>query len=404
MRRRCRSSSASSTRSMTCGGSCAGSAMRWQCSPATCRTPSGVRCLLREDRKSRTTDRVEAAIVKRPRNGQNRNSAPSYREGAVQLNRDELVRAYRDMVTIRRFAERVQEEFSKGGIPGFVHLYAGEEAAAVGVCSHLGPRDYIASTHRGHGHSIAKGCDVALMMQELFAKKTGLCGGKGGSMHIADLDHGMLGANGIVGGGPPLVVGAALTAKTLRRDTVAVSFTGDGGSNQGTTFEAMNMAVVLKLPAIFVFENNQYGEGTAHDYAVGSRDIAGRAAGFGLPGVKVSGDDFFEVHEAAREAVERARAGGGPSAIEVDTCRFYGHHSGDAQLYRGKDEVRRLREERDCLKHFRRRVGEAALLEMTELDAVDAEIAALIDRAVETARAVGPPAEADLLTDVYVSY
>ena len=223
-------------------------------------------------------------------------------------------------------------------------------------------------------------------------------------MHIADLDRGMLGANGIVGGGPPLVVGAALTAKTLGRDTVAVSFTGDGGSNQGTTFEAMNMAVVLKLPAIFVFENNQYGEGTPHDYAVGSRDIAGRAAGFGLPSVKVNGDDFFEVHEAAREAVERARAGGGPSAIEVDTCRFYGHHSGDAQLYRGKDEVRRLRDERDCLKHFRRRVGEAGLLEGAALDAVEGEVAALIDRAVEMARAALPPAEADLLSDVYVSY
>ncbi len=227
----------------------------------------------------------------------------------MQLSREELLKAYRDMATIRQFEERVQDEFSKGGIPGFVHLYAGEEASAVGVCMHLGPQDQIASTHRGHGHSIAKGCDPVLMMQELFAKKTGLCGGKGGSMHIADLDRGMLGANGIVGGGPPLVVGAALTAKTLGRNTVAVSFTGDGGSNQGTTFEAMNMAVVLKLPAIFVFENNQYGEGTPFEYAVGSRDIAGRAAGFGLPSVKVSGDDFFAVHEAAREAVERARDG-----------------------------------------------------------------------------------------------
>jgi len=322
----------------------------------------------------------------------------------VQLSREELVRAYRDMVTIRRFEERVQEEFSKGGIPGFVHLYAGEEAAAVGVCMHLGPQDYIASTHRGHGHSIAKGCDPTLMMQELFAKKTGLCGGKGGSMHIADLDHGMLGANGIVGGGPPLVIGAALTAKTLGRNTVAVSFTGDGGSNQGTTFEAMNMAVVLKLPVIFVFENNQYGEGTPYEYAVGSRDIAGRAGGFGLPSVKVSGDDFFAVHEAAREAVERARNSEGPSAIEVDTCRFYGHHSGDAQLYRGKDEVRRLRDERDCLKHFRRRVSEAGLLEAQELNRVESEVAALIDRAVELARAAPPPDTEALLRDVYVSY
>jgi pyruvate dehydrogenase E1 component alpha subunit len=323
---------------------------------------------------------------------------------AMQLGRDELIRAYRSMATIRRFEERVQEEFSKGGIPGFVHLYAGEEASAVGMCMHLGPTDYIASTHRGHGHSIAKGCDVAGMMQELFAKKGGLCGGKGGSMHIADLDVGMLGANGIVGGGPPLVVGAALTAKTLGTGKVAVCFSGDGASNQGTTFEALNMAVVLKLPAVFVFENNQYGEGTGFAYHCGSADIAGRAAGFGMPAVKVDGDDFFAVHEAAREAVERARNGGGPSAIEVDTCRFYGHHSGDAQLYRGKDEVKDLRENRDCLKHFRARVGEAALLDTADLDAVDQEVEDLITRAVATARAGDPPDEAELLTDVYVSY
>ncbi len=308
------------------------------------------------------------------------------------------------MATIRRFEERVQDEFSKGGIPGFVHLYAGQEASAVGVCSHLGDGDVIASTHRGHGHSIAKGCDVNGMMLELFGRQGGLCGGKGGSMHIADLDRGMLGANGIVGGGPPLVVGAALTAKTLGRNTVAVAFTGDGASNQGTTFEALNMAVVLQLPAIFVFENNQYGEGTGAAYAVGSHDIAGRARGFGLPAVKVSGDDFFAVHEAAREAIERARSGGGPSAIEVDTCRFYGHHSGDAQLYRAKDETRRLREERDCLKHFRRRVESAGLLEASELDAVETEVASLIDQAVAAAQAAPPPDPAALLTDVYVSY
>jgi pyruvate dehydrogenase E1 component alpha subunit len=322
----------------------------------------------------------------------------------LQISHEALIKSYRDMVTIRRFEERVQEEFSKGGIPGFVHLYAGQEASAVGVCSHLGPKDYIASTHRGHGHSIAKGCDVAGMMAELFARKDGLCGGKGGSMHIADLDRGMLGANGIVGGGPPLVVGAALTAKTLGTGTVAISFTGDGGSNQGTTFEAMNMAVVLKLPAIFVFENNGYGDYTGASYAVGSGNIAGRAAGFGLPASKVSGDDFFAVHEVAREAVERARGGGGPSAIEVDTCRFYGHHSGDAQLYRGKDEVRRLREDRDCIKNFRQRVAEVSLLESSELDAVDDEVASLIDAAVAAARAGAPPDAAALLTDVYVSY
>src|SRR5215469_15361340 len=309
----------------------------------------------------------------------------------MQLNREELIRAYRSMATIRRFEERVQEEFSKGGIPGFVHLYAGEEASAVGMCMHLGPKDYIASTHRGHGHSIAKGCDVVGMMQELFGKAGGLCGGKGGSMHIADLNEGMLGANGIVGGGPPLVVGAALTAKTLGNGNVAVCFSGDGASNQGTTFEALNMAVVLQLPAVFVFENNQYGEGTGFSYHCGSGDIAGRAAGFGLPAVKVNGDNFFEVHEAAHEAIERAREGGGPSAIEVDTCRFYGHHSGDAQLYRGKDEVKNLRENRDCLKHFRARVSEAALLELDALDTVDAEVNSLIDQAIADARAASPP-------------
>src|SRR5438874_392163 len=246
--------------------------------------------------------------------------------------------------------------------------------------------------------------DVVVRTRERFARQDGRCRGKGRSMHVPDPDQGMLGANGIVGGGPPLVVGAALTAKTLNTGTVAVCFSGDGASNQGTTFEALNMAVVLKLPAVFVFENNQYGEGTGVGYAVGSHDIAGRAAGFGLPAVKVDGDDFFAVHEAAREAIERARSGGGPSAIEVDTCRFYGHHSGDAQLYRGKDEVKRLREERDCLQIFRTRVGEAALLETSELDKVESEVAALIDRAVETARAAPPPSESALLTDVYVSY
>ncbi|MGA8399118.1 MAG: thiamine pyrophosphate-dependent dehydrogenase E1 component subunit alpha, partial [Stellaceae bacterium] len=217
-------------------------------------------------------------------------------------------------------------------------------------------------------------------------------------------DQGMLGANGIVGGGPPLVVGAALTAKTLGNGHVAVCFSGDGASNQGTTFEALNMAVVLQLPAVFIFENNQYGEGTGFAYHCGSKDIAGRAAGFGLPAVKVNGDNFFEVHEAAYEAIERARNGGGPSAIEVDTCRFYGHHSGDAQLYRGKDEVKGLRENRDCLKHFRSRVSEAALLELDALDAVDAEVSSMIDQAIADARAALPPGASQLLTDVYVSY
>src|SRR5262249_41490338 len=293
----------------------------------------------------------------------------------MQLSRDELIRAYRDMRTIRAFEDRVQEEFSAGNIPGFVHLYAGEEASAVGMCMHLTDRDHIASTHRGHGHCIAKGCDVDAMMKELFARDGGLCGGKGGSMHIADLDRGMLGANGIVGGGPPLVCGAALTAKTLGTKDVAVAFTGDGASNQGTTFEAMNLAVVLRLPAIFVFENNRYGEGTGHDYAVGSKDIAGRARGFGLPSVKVDGTDFFAVHEAAHEAVERARGGGGPSAIEVEMQRFYGHPSGDAQLYRAKDESKLARSNADPLATIRPPVTKRRLPEDASFGQLHADVA-----------------------------
>jgi pyruvate dehydrogenase E1 component alpha subunit len=322
----------------------------------------------------------------------------------MQLSREQLIRAYRDMRTIRAFEDRVSEEFQAGQIPGFVHLYAGEEASAVGVCMHLTDQDHIASTHRGHGHCIAKGCDVEAMMKELFAKQGGLCGGKGGSMHIADLDRGMLGANGIVGGGPPLVCGAALTAKTLGTGRVAVAFVGDGGSNQGTTFEALNLAVVLRLPAIFVFENNRYGEGTGVDYAVGSKDIAGRAKGFGLPTAKVDGTDFFAVHEAARDAVDRARDGGGPSAIEVEMQRFYGHHSGDAQLYRAKDEGKLARAKADCLANFRRRVTAGGLLDAGVFEQIDAEVGARIDRAVAAAKAAPPPLPEALLQDVYLSY
>jgi len=321
----------------------------------------------------------------------------------MQLNRDELLAAYRTMATIREFEERVHIEFATGEMPGFVHLYAGEEAIAAGVCAHLTDTDHIGSTHRGHGHCIAKGCDVAAMMLELYGRRDGLCGGKGGSMHIADLEKGMLGANGIVGGGPPQVVGAALTAKTLATGGVAVGFIGDGASNQGTTFEALNMAVVLNLPAIFVFENNNIGEGTGADYAVGSRDIAGRAAGFGLPVEKVDGRDFFAVHEAFGACVERARSGGGPSGLEASAPRFYGHFEGDPQLYRGDGEVDGLRADSDCLKIYRRRVTEAGLLDDAALDEIENMARTEIDTAVAVAREAAPPGPDDLMTDVYAS-
>lgn len=322
----------------------------------------------------------------------------------MQWNRDDLLCAYRTMRMIRTFEERVHVEFSNGNIPGFVHLYAGQEAVATGVCMQLGNEDYIGSTHRGHGHCIAKGCDVDGMMLELFGRVEGLCRGKGGSMHIADLHKGMLGANAIVGGSPPLAVGAALRHKVLGEPRVAVAFSGDGGSNQGTVFEAMNMAVVLNLPCVFVYENNGYGEGTGAQYAVGSEDIASRAKGFGMPAVKVDGADWFAVNEAAKEAIDRARLGGGPSAIEAEITRFYGHFEGDPQRYRDSDEVRELRQNRDCLTLFRRRVIDEQLLSDADLDRIDTEVAIQIDNAVEKSHAGTPPGKDELLKDVYVEY
>jgi pyruvate dehydrogenase E1 component alpha subunit len=327
-----------------------------------------------------------------------------YWESAMQLSRDELLAAYTGMAKIREFEERVAQEFATGDMPGFVHLYAGQEATAVGVCAHLDDNDHIASTHRGHGHCIAKGCDITAMMLELFGRRDGLCHGKGGSMHIADLNKGMLGANGIVGAGGPLTVGAALSAKTLGTGAVSVGFAGDGASNQGTTFEALNMAVVLNLPAVFVFENNQIGEGTGVDYAVGSGDIAARAAAFGLPVEKVDGTDFFAVHEAAGRAIAHARDGKGPAGIEAAAVRFYGHFEGDPQAYRSAGEVDRLRAEQDCLKIFRQRVLDAGLLEQAQLDVIESDARGEVDGAVAAARAAEGPRAEDLMTDVYVSY
>ncbi len=320
-----------------------------------------------------------------------------------RLDETALLDAYRTMRTIREFEERLHAEFATGEIPGFVHLYAGEEASATGVCAHLDERDSIASTHRGHGHCIAKGVDVKEMMAEIYGRATGSCRGKGGSMHIADLSKGMLGANGIVGGGPPLICGTALAAKLQGTGGVGVAFFGDGASNQGTTLEAMNLASVWHLPAIFVAENNGYAEATASTWSVAADNIADRAAGFGMPGVIVDGFDFFAVHEAAGEAIARARDGGGPTLIEITFTRYFGHFEGDQQTYRA-DEVAHARENLDCLKRFRAHVTEAGLLDAGALDGVDAQVADLIEAAVVEAKAAPKPTAADLTTDVYVSY
>jgi TPP-dependent pyruvate/acetoin dehydrogenase alpha subunit len=315
-----------------------------------------------------------------------------------------LLRAYRRMTLIREFEERLHLEIMTGEVAGFTHLYAGQEAIAVGVCEHLTDRDYVISTHRGHGHCIAKGCDVGAMMAEIYGRRDGLCKGKGGSMHIADVSRGMLGANGIVGAGAPIAVGAAISAKLDGEGRVSVAFSGDGACNQGTTFEAMNLAVVLKLPMLFVFENNHYSEHTGVDYAVGSRDIGARAAGFGITVRKADGCDFFAVSAAAKEMIGLCRRGGGPAALDLDTERFFGHFEGDPQRYRGPGEVERLRGERDCLKAFRSRALAAGTLSSSSLDEADADARELVERSVQSARSAQVPAPAEVTTDVYVEY
>lgn len=320
------------------------------------------------------------------------------------LSKEKLLEVYGTMRTIREFEERLHVDFGRGDIPGFVHLYAGEEASAAGIMSHLTNDDRIASTHRGHGHCIAKGVDVVEMMKEIYGRKGGSCNGKGGSMHIADISKGMMGANGILGAGAPLVCGAALAAKYRKKGDVAICFVGDGASNQGTFLESLNLAAVWNLPAIFVVENNGYAESTSRDYAVAVDSYIDRAAGFGLPGITVDGTDFFAVHEAAGEIIRRAREGGGPSLLECKMVRFFGHFEGDAQTYRGSGELDDIRVNQDCLKKFAAQVNAAGVISGAELEAIDKDVLTRIEDAVKQAKAAPPPTLADLTTDVYVSY
>jgi TPP-dependent pyruvate/acetoin dehydrogenase alpha subunit len=320
------------------------------------------------------------------------------------LGKEDLLEAYRTMKTIREFEERLHVDFGRGEIPGFVHLYAGEEATATGIMMHLNDQDRIASTHRGHGHCIAKGVDINEMMGEIYGKSTGACRGKGGSMHIADLSRGMMGANGILGAGSPLACGAALAAKKLGHKGIGMSFTGDGASNQGTFLESLNLAAIWDLPMIFVVENNGYAESTSVDYATAVDSYVDRAAGFGLPGVTVDGTDFFAVYEAAGEVIRRAREGGGPSLLECKMIRFFGHFEGDAQTYRAEGENESNRANKDCLKMFRARVTEAGVIGDQDLNAIDTEVLKAIDNAVEQAVAAPFPEASDLTTDVYVNY
>ena len=305
------------------------------------------------------------------------------------------------MKTIREFEERMRSEYQQGKLPGFIHIYRNQEAIAVGACLDMNNGDYIASTHRGHGHCIAKGCDLDGMMLELACKQDGFCNGKGGSMHIADMSKGMLGANAIVGGGPPIAAGAALTAKTLKNRGVSMAFIGDGASDQGTVAEALNLAVVLKLPMIFMYENNFYAEFTRNPKPEGQ--IAARAGSFGMPSVVVDGSDFFAVHAACREAIERGRDGGGPTAIEAVSARYYGHFEGDAQAYRDNEEMKRQRIEGDPIPRFLAD-PRASVLDEELINTIDAQIQADLDHAVEQALAADDPTPDKLYTDVYINY
>lgn len=295
------------------------------------------------------------------------------------------------------------QEMATGDIPGNTHLYAGQEASAVGVCLHLEDDDYISSTHRGHGHCIAKGCDIDGMMAELFGRATGTCGGKGGSQHIADLRRGMLGANGIVAAGAPITCGAALSAKLLGTKKVAVAFAGDGAMNEGAMSESFNLAKIWMLPLIFVIEDNGFGEATANAF-VSAGNFKRRAESYDIPAVEVDGTDVFAVYAAAGAAIKRARAGEGPSMLHVDVPRYYGHYSGDPDNYRSAEEKSGMRRDRDCLTHFRKRAKEESWVDSAELDAIDRDVEAAIDRAVSAARAAPFPPLSALTTDVYTKY
>lgn len=255
-----------------------------------------------------------------------------------------LEHSFREMLRIRLFEERVRREFGKGDMPGFVHVYVGAEAIAVGVCSQLEKTDMITSTHRGHGHCLAKGVEIAPMVAELYGRESGLCRGRGGSMHIADFSKGVLGANAIVGGGVGLAVGAALAAQTLKDGRIAVTFFGDGASNQGVLHESMNLASIWKLPVVFVCENNGWAESTPASYSISISDIAERAAGYSIPGVVIDATDYRSMHLAAEQAISRARNGDGPTFIEAKFPRQVGHYVGDGEAYRSRDERKTARQ------------------------------------------------------------
>jgi len=318
----------------------------------------------------------------------------------TELNGDRLREAVRLMLTIRLFDERALALYRAGEMRGTTHPYIGMEAVGVGVMLALRPDDYVTSTHRGHGHTIAKGGDPKRMMAELLGRATGYSGGKGGSMHIADMDKHMLGANGIVGGGMGLATGAALTAKLQHTGAVAVCFFGDGALEQGILHEATNLAAIWKLPVLYVCENNQYAMSARSDWSVAGGDPAKRAAGYGIPGVTVDGMDLFAVHAAAADLLERARRGDGPSYLVCTTYRFHGHHAGDPLNYREREEVERWRQQ-DPIERVKGAIVERGVMRQDEVDALEQRITQEIEDAVEFAKSSPEPSPDQLMTDIY---
>ncbi|QIC04547.1 thiamine pyrophosphate-dependent dehydrogenase E1 component subunit alpha [Brevibacillus sp. 7WMA2] len=317
------------------------------------------------------------------------------------ITEQKLVELLHQMWVIRFFDEKVDEFFAKGLIHGTTHLCVGQEATAAGAIAVLQPTDKITSTHRGHGHCIAKGADVNKMMAELFGRETGYCKGKGGSMHIADVEKGNLGANGIVGGGIPIAVGAALTSQMKKLGYVTISFFGDGASNEGSFHESLNMASIWKLPVIFFCENNQYGMSGPVTEMVNIENIADRSKAYGIPGVVVDGNDLLAVMNAVAEAAERARRGEGPTLLEAKTYRYKGHSKSDAKKYRTRDEELDWRKNRDCIKRLQEILIEKGLLTQEQAKEIEQQAKKEIEEAVVFAEKSPMPSLDTLEEDVY---
>jgi len=320
----------------------------------------------------------------------------------VKTTRKEKLELLKKMITVRAFEERAGELFRKNLIPGFIHLSIGEEASSVGTCSVLRADDYVASTHRGHGHMIAKGADPKRMFAELLGKAGGYCKGKGGSMHIADFSIGILGANGVVGGGFPIIIGAGLSIKLRKSDQVGVVFFGDGAANRGTFHEACNMAAILRLPIIFVCENNLYASTTPSEYSLAGGSVAERACAYGIKGYVTDGNNVLEVREVVGEVVARARNGEGPSIVENKTYRYRGHFEGDPQKYRSTEEIENYRIANDPIECFRKLLISEKTLSRSQEERIRSDIQEMIEEAARFGIEAPLPRPEDAIEDLYV--